>query len=180
MTNFKQIEKMIDEVLKKEGGFVDHKNDRGGPTNYGITQKTLSKWFGRHATVSDVRNLKVETAKGIYRQNYYYIPSINELPFEIQPIVFDSSINHGPKRAVKFVQSVINKARFGPTVVDGIIGSKTRVAAFKADDEMCAYFNNAIVDERINFYKKIVINDKTQEVFIKGWLARAESFRKEV
>ncbi|MCP3923338.1 MAG: hypothetical protein GY714_12210 [Desulfobacterales bacterium] len=180
MTNFKQIELMIDEVLKKEGGFVDHKSDRGGPTNFGITRKTLSKWFGRDASVFDVRNLKVDIAKEIYRQNYYYVPQINELPFDIQPIVFDSAINHGPRRAVRFMQNVLSKAGFKSGSIDGIIGAKTRIAAFTAETEMGEYFNNAVVDERINFYKLIVSNDKTQEVFIKGWLARAESFRKEV
>ena len=180
MTVNKRIEKMIDEVLKKEGGYVNHRSDRGGPTNFGITQKTLSNWYGKEATVFDVVNLKIETSKAIYRQNYYYIPLINELPLEIQPVIFDSAINHGPKRAIKFIQLVINKAGFDQTSVDGIIGPQTRLSSFKAISEMQNYLINAIVDERINFYKRIVINDKTQKVFLKGWLRRAESFRMEV
>ena len=33
------IEQMIDEVLSKEGGFVNHPADKGGATKYGITQR---------------------------------------------------------------------------------------------------------------------------------------------
>ena len=33
----RSIEQMIDDVIRREGGYVDHPRDRGGPTNFGIT-----------------------------------------------------------------------------------------------------------------------------------------------
>src|SRR5262249_27243120 len=39
--NFGRIQPMIEEW---EGGFADHPNDPGGPTNMGITQETLRQW----------------------------------------------------------------------------------------------------------------------------------------
>ncbi len=178
--NVDSIEDMINEVLKKEGGFVNHPADKGGPTNRGITLNTLSKWLGYPAHLEDIRNITVDTAKEIYRKNYFYNPGINELPIEIQPLIFDSAINHGPSRAIKFVQLVINKAGFGHVSIDGIMGPKTKMKSFQALDEMNDYFINALVDERILFYKKIVLNDSSQSVFFKGWISRAESFRVKV
>lgn len=173
------IERMIEDVLKKEGGFVNHPNDKGGPTKYGITTKTLSNWFGRPATTEDVKHLHETTAKEIYKQNYYLTPKINVLPPEIQPFIFDSAVNHGPRRAIKFIQIVTNKAGFSNFKEDGIIGPKTKEASFRAFEEMQNYFINALVDERNNFYYDIVYNNPSQEVFLKGWLMRSESFRKE-
>ncbi|MGL5838096.1 MAG: glycosyl hydrolase 108 family protein, partial [Sphingorhabdus sp.] len=32
------IDDLIDEVIEREGGYVHHPADRGGPTNWGITE----------------------------------------------------------------------------------------------------------------------------------------------
>jgi lysozyme family protein len=65
---------MIHDVIRREGGFVDHPADRGGPTKFGITQKTLSRALGRQATTEDVRRLTREIAAEIYRRTYYTNP----------------------------------------------------------------------------------------------------------
>lgn len=35
---------VINSVLKNEGGYVDHPNDTGGPTHWGITEKTARSY----------------------------------------------------------------------------------------------------------------------------------------
>ena len=108
------VETMIDEILVKEGGYVNHPADRGGPTNFGITQKTLSRYLEVAVTAEMVKALDVETARDIYELNYYRIPRIDKLPPPIQPFLFDSAVNHGPRRAIKFLQEVCNDAGYGP------------------------------------------------------------------
>ncbi|RMF69946.1 MAG: hypothetical protein D6740_08910, partial [Alphaproteobacteria bacterium] len=39
--------RLLDRLIAREGGFVAHAADRGGPTKYGITLATLSAWRGR-------------------------------------------------------------------------------------------------------------------------------------
>ena len=59
---------------------------------------------------------------------------------------------------------------------DGVMGPATRLAAEQALEEMGPFFHNAIVEERVNFYQRIVQRDPSQNKFLKGWLKRARSF----
>jgi len=168
---------MIDHTLLIEGGYVDHPADRGGPTKYGITQETLSQWRGYWVSKDEVKALDKTEAKDIYRDEYFMAPRIYMLPEPIKLFVFDCCINHGPSRAIKFVQKTCTKTGIAYLKIDGINGPRTLKAAKKACQEFGGYkFLIKLVGERINFYHAIVRRDPTQKVFLKGWLNRAESF----
>lgn len=174
------IDTMIDDILRREGGFVDHPADRGGPTKYGITQQTLSRYIGRAALRREVEQLSEDVARDIYERDYLYAPRIDRLPAEIQPFTFDSAVNHGPRRAVKFVQSVCNQAgRQPPLAVDGAMGPNTRRGAEWAQAAMGPVFLQALIEERRNFYYLIVEARPSQEVFLNGWLNRIAEFEQD-
>lgn len=170
------VDQMIDAIIRREGGYADHPADNGGPTNFGITQATLSRYLGRAVSVGEVQRLSRDLAEEIYRTEYFLAPRIDTLPARIQPFVFDSAVNHGPKRAIRFVQQVCNATGFGPLDPDGVCGPQTRRAAAEADRVMGDWFLAALVEERRNFYRLIVRNDPTQEVFLKGWMNRVAEF----
>lgn len=172
----RSVEQMIDDVIRREGGYVDHPRDRGGPTNFGITQSTLSRHLGRPASADDVRRLTRAAAADIYRRDYYEAPGIDQLPERIQPFVFDAAVNHGPARAIRFVQQVCDAAGFGPLAIDGRCGPRTSEAAFAADRAMGDWFLAALVEERRNFYHALVARDPGQRVFLNGWLNRLAEF----
>jgi len=164
-------------ILENEGGYVNHKLDRGGPTNFGVTQATYSKWLGREASIEDVKNMKIEVAREIYETRYLTGPRIHTLPSPYpQVLLLDMAVNHGPRNAIKMLQRTINLAGFGLISVDGVMGPGTRGSAERAQDGMGNYFQNAIVEERIKFYHRIVERNASQKVFLKGWLRRANSF----
>jgi len=174
------INTMISDILFREGGFVDHPSDRGGPTKFGITQKTLSAYYGRAAMRSEVEALSEEVAREIYERNYYIAPRIDKLPESIQPFIFDCAVNHGPRRAIKFVQSVCNQAGYQPQVSeDGAMGPNTRKAAEWAEKEMGELFLKALIEERRNFYRAIVEARPSQNVFFAGWMNRVNDFERE-
>ncbi|MBR9882599.1 MAG: hypothetical protein GYB21_02640 [Oceanospirillales bacterium] len=173
------VKEMIDQILVREGGYVDHPDDRGGPTKFGITQKTLSRYYGRAATPSEVEALSVEVAREIYERNYYIAPSLNTLPDTIQPFLFDSAVNHGPRRAIRFLQSVCNQARYTPALSeDGAVGPNTRRAALWAEREMGRVLLRALIEERRNFYRVIVEMRPSQRVFLNGWMNRVNEFER--
>src|SRR5437763_1209852 len=63
----------IRRVLLSEGGYVNHPSDPGGPTNFGITLRDYRKFVKSNATAADVRAMKVEEAKAIYRGKYWNV-----------------------------------------------------------------------------------------------------------
>jgi len=170
------IDQMVDTILKHEGGFVNLKQDRGGATNFGVTIKEYGDYLGRPATVEDVRLMKKETAREIFKKKYYYAPKIDKLPTEIQPVIFDACVLYGPKRAIIFLQRVLND--HGATLVDdGVLGDKTVTLAFSTVTILGAStIIRAYVKKRIEFCEAIVRNNPSQKIFIKGWTNRANSF----
>lgn len=64
---------IIDDIIRRKGGFIHHPADRGGPTKYGITAKTLGEWhhLGRTATSDEVSTLTESEAREIYRHSIH-------------------------------------------------------------------------------------------------------------
>lgn len=168
------LDKTIDDIMRREGGFVRHPLDRGGPTNFGVTLRTLSAVRGRPATPADVAALSQCEARQIYRTHFYEAPGLERLPASVRPVCFDAAVHHGPARAIRFVQDVCNGAGFGPLTVDGVLGPKTTVAAAAADAAMGPLFLQALIDERRIFMRRIVDADPSQAAFLDGWLKRLD------
>lgn len=162
----------IDFVLQEEGGFANNPVDRGGPTNFGITQSTLSGVRGRPVTVQDVRDLTRADAIRIYRQNYWQATSCGQLPPGVDLCVFDSAVLCGPDRAGRFLQTA---AGLTGAAIDGVIGPKTLDAVRK---DRPVELIEAIVAERERFQRGLVSGDPSQEVFADGWTRRVERLRK--
>jgi lysozyme family protein len=91
-------------VLRNEGGYVDDPLDRGSATNLGITIRTLSAWYGRAATVDEVRSLTPSMVAPIYKSMYW--AKIRGDAFRSQALataVFDASVLCGPPRALRML-----------------------------------------------------------------------------
>lgn len=169
------IQTEIDELIKREGGYVNHHADRGGPTNMGITKKTLTMYLARDVSIDEIKNLSKQTARDIYYTNYYINAGIDDLPELIQPIVFDMVANSG-KRGVKILQEALLCHGYDCGRVDGRIGPNTSKAAKQAVENMGTDLLRTLVRRRVIFYEGLVKHDHTQRVFLAGWVARAESF----
>lgn len=158
-TNF---DAALEHVLQFEGGYVDHPSDPGGATNMGITIGTLADWRGTPVTKDDVRNLTLQEAGQIYKARYWDVCRCGEMPKGIAFMLFDSAVNHGPHRAIIFLQQAAGVAD------DGIIGPQTLGAVNGADAEQ---LTEEYAARRMNFYGKL----STFSVFGLGWSRRLMS-----
>jgi lysozyme family protein len=159
---------LVSSAIAREGGFVDHPADRGGATNMGITQAVYDQWRidQRQPTLS-VRLITHDEVTRIYFRNYWMAARCPVVPESVRDIHFDSAINHGVNRAIKLLQTACG------TPADGIVGKATiaALAAISPDLLRARYINS-----RYNFIGSIVSRDKTQLVFIAGWLERMREF----
>lgn len=153
-------------VLKHEGGFSDHKEDPGGPTNLGITLANFRLYVKPNGTVADLKKLTKEQAATCYRRQYWDAVAGSELPDGIDLCVFDFAVNSGPSRAAKYLQSVVGAPQ------DGRVGPAT-LAAVRA--KMLATVIHDLCDKRMAFLKGL----KTWKTFGKGWSRRVTDVRSE-
>ncbi len=106
-------------ILRSEGGFVNNRLDRGGPTNRGVTLDSLSAFLGRPATVDELQAMDDATTAAIFRLDYWAKIMGDGLPAGVDYIVFDEAVNQGPGRAARQLQSSAG------CVQDGVIGRVT-------------------------------------------------------
>ena len=62
------FESCLNDVLKHEGGFVNHPSDPGGMTNLGVTKKVYEDWLGYEVDKQDMMKLTKDDVKPIYKK----------------------------------------------------------------------------------------------------------------
>lgn len=146
-------EKIIQYVVGIEGGYVNHKDDPGGKTRYGITEAVARKY----GYMGDMRNLTVEMATEVYRRRYWEPLKLDDV-LAISPSIafelFDTGVNAGIGRAAPWLQEVLNafnrqQADYRDLAVDGDIGMLT-IGALKALIEKRGVTGRKIVWRALN------------------------------
>jgi len=116
--------KIIEELIEREGGYVNHKNDPGKATKYGVTEVTARAW-GYNGNMQD---LPRDIAAQILIEEYYIKTKISLVSSElIREELLDSAVMSSPVTAIKWLQRALNQ--FGsepPLEEDGILGYNTR------------------------------------------------------
>ena len=169
---------MLSALCDREGGYVDHPADRGGPTCWGITEQ-VARAYGY---TGEMRSLPRATAEAIYRERYWVAPKFDQVASRSTVIgeeLLDTGVNMGPAVAAKFLQRSLNvlnrQAKAYPDIAaDGLIGPMTLHAldqyiAQRGGEGVVVLLRllNSLQAAR---YVEIAERDPTQEVFIYGWL----------
>lgn len=160
------FDKAFKEVLQFEGGYSDHKADRGGKTKYGITEQVARV----NGYIGDMRDLPLEKAKEIYYKNYFVNHNYHLLPEAIAVEMFDQAVNMGCVTANKHLQRVLNLLLDSDSVaVDGVLGPITAryaEAVYKVYPTDMVRWLNILQGAR---YLEIIESNPSQKVFARGW-----------
>lgn len=151
MSADEEFSRYIERILSHEGGYVNHPNDPGGETKWGISKRQFPS--------VNIAGLTREQAIALYKRHYWEEVEALQLPKVLRFQVLDSSINHGLGNAISFLQRAVGVAD------DGDYGPVTKQAIARLPPVMVAVRFNA---ERLKFYTKL----SGWPSFGKGWSLR--------
>ncbi|WP_158964019.1 holin-associated N-acetylmuramidase [Chachezhania sediminis] len=180
------VREIAEEIVAREGGYVNDPDDPGGATKYGVTLGTLQRLkldlTGDGAvTTADVKRLTREQAVDIFITHYFQRPKIGEMPGVLQPSLFDMYVNAGTN-AVKILQRLLRAMGYA-VAVDGVIGPQTKAAAQDAASPSAELLRDAYGISRRNYYFRLADTRPASRKYARtktggkgGWITRAESF----
>ncbi len=175
-------DRMMNWLMRIEGGKADDPVDRGGKTNMGITAGTANRAFKEGLIPSpDPYDLTREQAHSIY-YHYYYLPSqCHKLDWPLNLIHFDSAVNHGIGGAGILLQRTLNILNSHAIHVDGSVGPQTLMAYGTALHEHgVERIADVYLIRRKGYYHLIVHRRPEQKRFIGGWLNRIDLLKQEI
>lgn len=169
--------KLIDQVLGHEGGYVNHPDDKGGETNWGVTVATAR----RAGYTGDMKAMTRAQAVEIYMW-LFWRRRFDQLTFmpRLAYACLDFGVNSGNGRPAEALQRALNVLNLGgkrwqDLLVDGAIGGKTisalsmcKASFPDAEDLLCFAVNSL----RVAFIINLAERSPSQEVFMLGWLRR--------
>jgi lysozyme family protein len=174
------VDALVDDLIAREGGYVDHPADRGGATCFGITEAVARA----QGYAGPMRQLPRSEAAAIYKRLYWLRPAFDRVGTRSAAIaaeLFDTGVNMGPSVAATFLQRALtalnrNGSDYPDLVPDGRIGPHTLAAldSFlnlrgKANGETALLRAlEALQGER---YLRLAERRPANEAFLYGWLA---------
>ena len=158
------FDKAVERTFDFEGGYVNHRQDKGGATKYGISARSYPD--------EDIENLTLERAKFLYRRDYWDPLKLDQIVDQvIADEFFDTAVNMGLRTAAQIAQEALGY--LGVKVdVDGNMGPQTIAAvnSYRHKDVLLKTMNGLQFMRYINIVK---VNPE-QKVFFRGWLSRIE------
>lgn len=168
-----KLEYVRDFILSFEGGWSNHPNDKGGQTNMGVTLTTwrvagYDKDLDGDIDADDLRLIdKDDVVNRVMRPMFWDKIKGDEIQSQaVANILLDWAWMSGAKKVIMYVQRMIS------VKADGIVGPIT----IKAINDKRPYnLFCQIQNERKDFYDRIVANNPSQKVFLRGWTRRLMS-----
>lgn len=138
------------QMRSEEGGYSNNKNDKGGKTNFGVTQISLDEYFRTRSKKSpaiegmpkDVKDITKEQADEIYYQNYYIRNNIKR--FKDPALAYLWFVSYA--------------------------GSAGGVKKWEKDADKLTF--DELSEIRKKYFFDLAKKDSTQKKWVPGWLGR--------
>lgn len=190
------VRQFVDTTIAHEGDeFTNIKEDSGGATKYGVTEKSalrakqfwhLYNWDG------NIETMPLQFAQDWYVYDYYLAPKFNlvaEVSQMIAGEMFDTGVNVHPVHPIRWLQEELNLCNrrqkdYSNIAEDGKLGKGTvdALRSFLAkrgkDGEKMLYNNLNCCQQQ--HYRECALNDGVDdkdEVFYVGWCMSRLSFK---
>ena len=173
-------DRLIEELIEREGGYVNHPADKGGPTRFGITEAVARA----HGYGGAMALLPRDEAAAIYRRLYWLRPRFDEIAKRAPQVaaeLFDTGANMGPAVATTFLQRALtalnrNGGDYPDLIPDGRAGPRTMAAldgflaarGKRGGQTVLLRALEALQGER---YLRLAERRPANEAFLYGWLA---------
>ena len=141
-------------LIGHEGGYVDHPNDPGGETKFGISKRSYPD--------VNIAGLTLDEAKAIYRRDYWDRAKADEMPSELRSLIFDGAVNAGVAQSIKWLQRAAGARE------DGVLGPITMSAIADSNPHKIA---SNFLGQRLNHMTEL----KHWDQFGRGWARRIAS-----
>jgi lysozyme family protein len=174
------VSDLIDELIEREGSYVNHPADKGGPTKFGITEAVARA----HGYAGAMAELPRDEAAAIYRRRYWLRPRFDRVAARAPRVaaeLFDTGANMGPAVAATFLQRALTALNRGgkdyPDLTpDGRVGLATLAAldcflearGKRGGETVLLRALEALQGER---YLRLAEKRPANEAFLYGWLA---------
>ena len=180
------VRALAEDIIRREGGYVNDPDDPGGATNHGVTIHTMRRLGldlngDGEIDPADVRRLSQDQAIEIFIQHYFERPRIADLPRVLHATVFDMYVNAG-SNAVRILQRLLRDMGYDLSL-DGVIGPQTIRVSHMAVREGGDHLGDAYGIARRNYYYRIADRRPASRKFARrrdggkgGWIRRAEEF----
>ena len=146
------FDEAFERLIGHEGNYVNHPNDPGGETNWGISKRSYPSL--------NIKKLTRDDAKEIYKRDFWDRIHADEIYDGVAFQAFDFAVNSGIETAVRKLQRAIGVAddgHWGPI-------TRTKIASLPESDIIMLF-----VAERLDFWTSL----STWSTFGKGWARRA-------
>jgi lysozyme family protein len=156
-------------LLTIEGGHVNHPDDRGGETKFGISKKSYPEL--------DIKSLTEDEAQAIYLADYWNESGCQHLPPALGFALFEAAVLHGPKQGVVFLQQSLKEQTSKRLMADGINGPITQAVARDANPYAVL---EDFLTRRSRHMFDIAHGNSSQVIFLRGWMKRLFSLHRAV